>query len=67
MRIQDLQLRRSLVLMAYEAGRITKETARAKCRVLTRAIETMARDNLEQYRKLCHEGNIAGREKRDNA
>ncbi len=42
MRIETLQLRRSLVLMAYEAGRITKETAQAKCRVLTRAIEGMA-------------------------
>lgn len=42
MKIKNLQLRRDLVLMAYEAGRITKETAQAKCRVLTRAIESMA-------------------------
>ena len=49
MKIQTLQLRRSLVLMAYEAGRITKETAQAKCRVLTRAIETMAEMNLKRY------------------
>jgi hypothetical protein len=28
--------------MAYEAGKITRETARAKCRVLTQAIEKLA-------------------------
>lgn len=43
MKIKDLQLRRDLVLMAYEAGKLTKETAQAKCRVLTRAIENMAK------------------------
>jgi hypothetical protein len=42
MKIKDLQLRRDLVLMAYEAGKLTKETARAKCRVLTQAIEKLA-------------------------
>jgi hypothetical protein len=42
MRIEKLQLWRSLILMAYEAGRISKETAQAKCRVLTRAIEKLA-------------------------
>lgn len=67
MKIQDLQLRRSLVLMAYEAGRITKETAQAKCRVLTRAIEAMAMENLEQYRNLGRDGNIVGRGKESNA
>ena len=67
MKIQDLQLRRNLVLMAYEAGRITKETARAKCKVLTRAIEVMAMENLEQYRNLGHDGDVVGREKENNA
>lgn len=67
MKIQDLQLRRSPVLMAYEAGRITRETARAKCRVLTRAIEAMAMENLEQYRNLGRDGDIVGREKEINA
>ena len=56
MKIQTLQLRRSLVLMAYEAGRITKETAQAKCRVLTRAIETMAEMNLQRYKGEAREG-----------
>ena len=56
MRIQDLQLRRDLVLMAYEAGRISKETAQAKCRVLTRAIETMAEMNLQRYKGEAREG-----------
>lgn len=56
MKIQTLQLRRSLVLMAYEAGRISKETAQAKCRVLTRAIETMAEMNLQRYKGEAKEG-----------
>lgn len=56
MKIQTLQLRRSLVLMAYEAGRISKETAQAKCRVLTRAIETMAEMNLQRYKGEAREG-----------
>lgn len=56
MRLKDLQLRRSLVLMAYEAGRITKETAQAKCKVLTRAIETMAEMNLRRYQGEAREG-----------
>ena len=67
MKIQDLQLRRNLVLMAYEAGRITKETAQAKCRVLTRAIEAMAMENLEQCRNLGRDGDVVGREKESNA
>lgn len=56
MKIKTLQLRRDFVLMAYEAGRITRETARAKCLVLTRAIESMAKANLEEYERLCQAG-----------
>ena len=67
MKIQDLQLRRNLVLIAYEVGRIAKETARAKCMVLTKAIETMAKENLEQYRNLGRDGDIVGRGKESNA
>jgi hypothetical protein len=51
MKIKTLQLRRDLVLMAYEAGRMSKETAQAKCRVLTRAIESMAKMQDEQLRE----------------
>ena len=51
MRIQDLQLRRDLVLMAYIAGRINRETARAKCRVITRAIERLAENELAKMNR----------------
>lgn len=51
MKIKTLQLRRDLVLMAYEAGRISRETARAKCRVITRAIESMAMENCRRYKE----------------
>jgi hypothetical protein len=51
MKIKTLQLRRDLVLMAYEAGRMSKETAQAKCRVLTRAIESMAKMQDEQMKE----------------
>ena len=54
MRIQDLQLRRDLVLMAYITGRINRETARAKCRVITRAIERMA------AKEECNDGKAQG-------
>jgi hypothetical protein len=37
--------------MAYEAGRMSKETAQAKCRVLTRAIESMAKMQDEQMKE----------------
>ena len=67
MEIRILQLCRSLVLMAYEAGRITRETARAKCGVLTRAIEAMAMEDLKQYRNLGRDGDIVGRGKESNA
>ena len=51
MKIQDLQLRRDLVLMAYIAGRINRETARAKCRVITRAIERLAENELAKMNR----------------
>ena len=48
MRMQDLQHWRYLVLMAYAADRISMETARAKCREITRAIEEMAEHHAEE-------------------
>ena len=42
--------------MDYAAGMIDRETARAKCRVITRAIEAMAEENLKRYQDLCKEG-----------
>lgn len=54
MKIQDLQLRRDLVLMAYTAGRMDKETVRAKCRVITRAIERLA------AKEECYDGKAHG-------
>lgn len=51
MKIQTLQLRRDLVLMAYEAGKITRETARAKCRVLTQAIERLYENGKKKENK----------------
>lgn len=39
--IKDLQHRRDLLLMAYITGNIPKETARAECREITRAIEKL--------------------------
>ena len=56
MKIKILQLRRDLVLMSYEAGRISRETARAKCRVITRAIESMAEKSLKQQSGELNQG-----------
>ena len=43
MRIQDLRRLRELVLVEYLEGRFSMETAQVMCRVLTRAIEKMAK------------------------
>ena len=51
MRLNDLRRWRELVLVDYAAGLISKETAQAKCRGLTRAIEAMAKENLRRYRE----------------
>lgn len=50
MRIQDLCRLRELVLVEYLAGRFSMETAQAKCRVITRAIEKMA-EKIQPARK----------------
>ena len=50
MRIQDLCRLREMVLVEYLAGRFSMETAQAKCRVITRAIEKMA-EKIQPARK----------------
>ncbi len=64
MRLDDLRRWRELVLVDYAAGLISKETAQAKCRGLTRAIEDVAKDNLRRYREHfreeCHDGKAHG-------
>ena len=48
MKMQDLQHWRELILAEYTAGRMEKETARAKCRVITKAIESMAKKGRQE-------------------
>ena len=60
MRIQDLCRLRELVLVEYLAGRFSMETAQAKCRVITRAIETMAEMNLQRYQEEAKRGRSGG-------
>ena len=43
MRVQDLRRLRERVLVEYLEGRFSMETAQVMCRVLTRAIEKMAK------------------------
>ena len=42
MKIQDLRLLRELVLKGYVAGVVPRDTARNKCREITKAIEKLA-------------------------
>jgi hypothetical protein len=51
MRLKDLKRWRELVLVDYLAGRYDKEAAQAKCRVITRAIESMAKMQDEQMKE----------------